>query len=78
VQEQRAAATGAAAGADNGEREARPESEAERLLQGQRAYYNMVHTVRCAAIAKVASGLKAGSMHCMMTFGDMLSSPSPS
>ncbi len=52
VQEQRAAATGAAAGADNGEREARPESEAERLLQGQRAYYNMVHTVRCEAMER--------------------------
>ena len=75
VQEQRAAATGAAAAADNGEREARPESEAERLLQGQRAYYNMVHTVRYASMTQLVSGRGEGSMHCVATLNDVLNGP---
>ncbi len=50
VQEQRAEAA-AAAGEPASDAaaqapEARPEGEAERLLQGQRAYYNMVHAVK--------------------------------
>ena len=58
VEEQRAAATAGKAPAAAPETpkpaamdEQQQQSEAERLLQGQRQYYNMVHAVRCAQLS---------------------------